>query len=75
MDAGDFPVVLHGTYMKNWQSINKQARVIMISVNKFGEKIIKKFPVFRFHGNGSHLEFYSTSQGTYNFNMAGSIDR
>ena len=44
MDAGDFPVVLHGTYMKNWQSIKKQARVIMISVNKFGERKIIFFP-------------------------------
>ena len=44
MDAGDFPVVLHGTYMKNWQSIKKQARVIMINVNNYGE--IPPPPVF-----------------------------
>ena len=42
---------------------------IMISMKKYGEKIIF-FPAARFRGNGGHIRFKGTLQGTYNFKTA-----
>ena len=40
-------------------------------MKKYGEKIkIMFFPAVRFHGNGGHIRFYGTHQGTYNFKTA-----
>ena len=38
----------------------------------WGKKSKKKIPEVGFHGNGSHIRFYGTHQGTYNFKTASS---